>query len=57
MLLITPDEEFSFVMADVNDFHAPQTHSIEDAEHLDGGRSQALKLTANTHAGFWKLPQ
>jgi hypothetical protein len=57
MLLITPDVEFSFVMADVNDFHAPQTHSIEDAEHLDGGRSQALKLTANAHAGFWKLPQ
>jgi hypothetical protein len=56
-LLITPGEEFPFAMANVNDFHAPQTHSIEDAEHLDGGRSQALKLTANTHAGFWKLPQ
>jgi hypothetical protein len=57
MRLITPGEEFSFAMADVNDFHAPQSHSIEDAEHFDGCRSQALKLTANTHAGLWKLPQ
>jgi hypothetical protein len=57
MLLITPGEEFPFAMANVNDFHAPQSNSIEDAEYFDGGRSQALKLTANTHAGFWKLPQ
>jgi len=57
MLLITPSEEFPFAMADVNDFHAPQSHAIEDAEHFDGCRSQAFKLTANTHAGFRKLPQ
>jgi hypothetical protein len=57
MLLISSGEEFPFAMADVNDFHAPQSHPIEDAEHFDGCRSQALKLTANTHAGFWKLPQ
>jgi hypothetical protein len=42
MLLITPGEEFPFAMADVNDFHAPQSHAIEDAEHFDGCRSQAF---------------
>jgi hypothetical protein len=57
MLLISPGEEFPFAVADVNDFHAPQSHPIEDAEHFDGCRSQAPKLTANMHAGFWKLPQ
>jgi hypothetical protein len=48
MLLISPGEEFPFAVADVNDFHAPQSHPIEDAEHFDRCRSQALKLTADT---------
>jgi len=55
-LLIVPGKEFSFAVANVHDFHAPQSDSIEDTEHFDGYRPQTLELTANTHANFWKLP-
>jgi hypothetical protein len=44
-------------VANVYDFHAPQSDSIKDAEHLDRGGSQTFKLAADAHAAFRKLPQ